>query len=499
MISYYSNPTKKTDEWIVLWEDRPYGICMMSIINDSITDIFPKYYGVDLNVAVCTYTNTKTKCFLKAKDIRDGAKKLLDRIIHSDFLEKNVKEIYELCEKSDKSTMKILLSDIKKKSNDELVSLFKEVIDIFKKFYGIAFVPIFLEYGESILSDLSEGIIKKKLKELSKENMFADYFVTLITPVSQTIVMKEELALLEMLERLKSKDIKTIRKSEEFKKHVRDWSWITFDFYDTIGWDEKAYLEKIEELLGKGNITKQIGLIKGYTKNIEQKQKKLLSELNLNGDDLRVLNATRKYGEIKEYRKNYLLLVWYRVYILLKEIASRLNTDVRKLQYMLYYEFDNLFEDYDERIPEERMKASILLSENGHSKVLLYDDYLDFMKKLPSLEKVDKNISEIKGMPACLGNVKGTVKIIKTIKDAEKMSKGDILVSIATFPDLVPAMKKAAAIITDEGGITCHAAIVSRELNIPCIIGTKIATKVLKDGDLVEVNADKGIVRKIKC
>lgn len=58
-------------------------------------------------------------------------------------------------------------------------------------------------------------------------------------------------------------------------------------------------------------------------------------------------------------------------------------------------------------------------------------------------------------------------------------------------------MKKAAAIITDEGGITCHAAIVSRELNIPCIIGTKVATKILKDGDLVEVNAEKGVVKII--
>jgi len=59
-------------------------------------------------------------------------------------------------------------------------------------------------------------------------------------------------------------------------------------------------------------------------------------------------------------------------------------------------------------------------------------------------------------------------------------------------------MKKAKAIITDEGGVTCHAAITARELKIPCIIGTKIATKVLKDGDRVEVDAEKGLVRKVK-
>ena len=77
------------------------------------------------------------------------------------------------------------------------------------------------------------------------------------------------------------------------------------------------------------------------------------------------------------------------------------------------------------------------------------------------------------------------------------MNKGDILVSIASDPDIVPAMKKAAAIVTEQGGVTSHAAIVSRELGIPCVIGTKIATKVLKDGDIVEVDATKGTVRKL--
>jgi len=67
-----------------------------------------------------------------------------------------------------------------------------------------------------------------------------------------------------------------------------------------------------------------------------------------------------------------------------------------------------------------------------------------------------------------------------------------------TVPDFLPAMKKAKAIVTDEGGLTCHAAIVSRELSIPCIIGTRIATKVLKDGDLVEVDSNEGKIRILK-
>ena len=78
------------------------------------------------------------------------------------------------------------------------------------------------------------------------------------------------------------------------------------------------------------------------------------------------------------------------------------------------------------------------------------------------------------------------------------MKKGDILVAPMTSPDFITAMRKASAVVTNEGGMTCHAAIVSRELKIPCIVATRIATKVLKDGDIIEVDATKGIVRKIK-
>ena len=79
-----------------------------------------------------------------------------------------------------------------------------------------------------------------------------------------------------------------------------------------------------------------------------------------------------------------------------------------------------------------------------------------------------------------------------------KMNVGDVLVSIATTPDLVPAIKKASAIVTDVGGITCHAAIISRELGIPCVVGTRIATKVVKDGTVLDVNATHGKINIIK-
>jgi phosphoenolpyruvate synthase/pyruvate phosphate dikinase len=104
---------------------------------------------------------------------------------------------------------------------------------------------------------------------------------------------------------------------------------------------------------------------------------------------------------------------------------------------------------------------------------------------------------EIKGVTGYPGKVRGVCRVIKDFRHAQ-LNAGEILVTGMTDPNFVSLMEKAAAIITDAGGILCHAAIVSRELKRPCIIGTQIATQILHDGDMVEVDADKGIVRIIK-
>lgn len=80
---------------------------------------------------------------------------------------------------------------------------------------------------------------------------------------------------------------------------------------------------------------------------------------------------------------------------------------------------------------------------------------------------------------------------------AKSFHEGEILVAGMTRPDYVPYMEKAAAFVTDGGGILCHAAIIAREMQKPCVVGTGVATKTLKDGDLVEVDANKGIVKKL--
>ncbi len=100
----------------------------------------------------------------------------------------------------------------------------------------------------------------------------------------------------------------------------------------------------------------------------------------------------------------------------------------------------------------------------------------------------------LKGETASAGVYAGPVKVVHNVEELSKVTKGDVMVTTMTTPDMVPAMQRAGAIITNEGGMTCHAAIVSREMGTPCIVGTDHATEVLRDNEIVTVHASRGIV-----
>ncbi len=111
-----------------------------------------------------------------------------------------------------------------------------------------------------------------------------------------------------------------------------------------------------------------------------------------------------------------------------------------------------------------------------------------------SEEKSEERIIIAKGLGASPGMASGAVKIVRNTDELDKIEKGDILVTVMTTPDMVPAMKRADGIITDEGGVTCHAAIVSRELGIPCVVGTGDGSKILKENSVVTLDGSKGFV-----
>ncbi|MFH1780321.1 MAG: PEP-utilizing enzyme, partial [Candidatus Micrarchaeota archaeon] len=225
-------------------------------------------------------------------------------------------------------------------------------------------------------------------------------------------------------------------------------------------------------------------------------KEKLVEKLGIDGKYLRLFNVFGEFMITKQYRRYAQLRSLFLLRPVFREIAKRFNITEKQSRFLLTPEYKQLLVEgsFDVKQLAEREAFCVLVSSEGEDFVLTGEEARN--KASETKQVIDFEQKELKGQCACVGFAKGRVKIILSPVDLPKMQKGDILVAIATNPDIVPAMKKAAAIVTEQGGVTCHAAIVSRELKIPCVIGTKIATKWLKDGDLVEVDASKGLVRK---
>ncbi len=171
-----------------------------------------------------------------------------------------------------------------------------------------------------------------------------------------------------------------------------------------------------------------------------------------------------------------------------KAVSKKENIDENYLTCLTQDELEGYIENNS--LPnvsdlEKRYNGCVLNFENEKLEI---DFNVDEIKNSLS------NKGEIVGVVAYPGKVKGICRIIKDPHNVKVFNEGDILITGMTRPEFLPLVEKASAIVTDVGGKLCHAAISAREFKIPCIIGTENATSLLKDGDLIEVDADNGKV-----
>lgn len=209
-------------------------------------------------------------------------------------------------------------------------------------------------------------------------------------------------------------------------------------------------------------------------------------------------DLVKKLGEIRlELRKESQNLYFSLIGILCKKITRKFNIKMTDLFFITFDELEGLFEEkeIDQADIKERVKGYALIFEDKKKKL---QTGLDFKKIYKEISKIPE-VVEFTGRVAMMGNAKGKVRVIthskrNLINDIAKFKEGEILVTEMTRPDLVLICKKAAGIITDEGGISSHAAIIAREFRIPCLVGTKIATEVLKTGDNIKLDCMEGKV-----
>ncbi|MBU0471218.1 MAG: hypothetical protein KKF65_01230 [Nanoarchaeota archaeon] len=375
-------------------------------------------------------------------------------------------------EKIKKLAKEINNQNIKEKTNLELRNIFLKFMSKYNYAMAFIYLPWFIE-------PIFEDIIRKELRSKAKGKNLKDYYRKLIN-ISGVYRDEEKLELLK---------IATNPTKSKIRTHAKKYSWIKTYIYSVKPYTEKEIKERIKELR---NPSQELEKLEKDVESREQEFQKTIKELNIDKKLFEVIKDARKHVLTRDYRMRLLSETHYYIKPFIEELGKRFGLKYEEIIQCSIKDIFSMFKQ-KEIINERRMKHTIFYAKN---KLKVYSGIeLEKAKKFLRVKK--KELTIIKGFIAQEGKVVGRAKIIKDIYNIGTIRKGDIIIATMTTPDFTEALEKVAAIVTDEGGITCHAAIISREMNIPCIIGTKNATKVFKDGDLVEVDANKGVIRKI--
>ncbi|MBI3033231.1 hypothetical protein HYY69_07175 [Candidatus Woesearchaeota archaeon] len=345
-----------------------------------------------------------------------------------------------------------------------------------------------LEFAPAMyLPILVENIVQDEIKKIIKENIKTnnyDYF-ELFTSSSKPTEGSDEL--LHLYKIAKNPDRKNIQ------NHLRQYQWLSYTKWSGQLWTEKTIKDRIKQL-GTIDIDENIEELDQFYHFNKQKTKKIITKYNILKRDETKIWLAKELAYFRTYRLDVYTKVGYNILNLFEIISKKFGINREDLVCLTYQEILDLLKNNKkadkERIKQRQKNAWQMKFDKG--KIDITHNNFEIREKHGS-----KNVV-LKGICAFPGKVKGRVKIIRGVLEFNKMEKNAILVTSMTTPDFAPLMEKAKAIITDEGGITCHASIVARELHKPCLIGTKYATKMLKDGDMVVLDTDKGIVKIIR-
>lgn len=449
------------------------------------------------------FHGTDMKFYYGEKDSKVFEKYLVKKIKEEPgFGEKINRKIYEHSDKLTSFAKKLASLDLTKMSNEEIISLIKEHEEIHLSLYEWGWLSNATDMFHATFTNL----LKKYLARFAdSEAQTNKYLMVLSHPNKKSVLNEQQEEFLGIIGEIQknhpnikklSEDDLNEKESELIKNYWEKFHHTKFLWVGKAGtYTIQDYINQINDFL-KNNLDAKQELEKINTEFEEKNKEKedLLKELGLERNYVRILSIYAEFMLTKAYRREAQILWSYEFNKLLGEIAQRLKITLEQAYFLLPLEIEEALQNkFDTGLLKQREKFCVYYAEKGFDKIYTGEEAEKLTRKIKS--EIDKGITELKGQCGSAGYAKGTVKIITSVEEIAKIKEGEILVSIATNPDIVPAMQKAAAIVTEQGGITCHAAIVSREMGKPCVIGTKIATKILKDGDLVEVNANNGTVK----
>lgn len=355
----------------------------------------------------------------------------------------------------------------------DLVKQFETSVDLLKDL--LVFLPI--------THPLVKIIESKVIEILRSKNISQDELNSVLFEVSAPIKKNTSVLEHENLLNIKqhSQADRDFDVDESIEKHVDAYGFLGYREAFSSGFDKQFFKAKLQDWSADPTLP-------------------AISRVQFTGDERKYVDLLKEFVYFRTYRTEKLYESLYYLEPLWKELSCAFGlTNAIDIGWYTLNEIKSLFTSgakiSDSELEHRKSKHALLLH-NNKLEIIFADKVSEYKKRhYPDLV-LGENM--IRGVSACKGNVRGVAKIVRSAKEQDKINEGDILVTAMTTPDFLPSMYRAAAFVTDEGGITCHAAIVAREMNKPCVIATKMATRVLKDGDLIEVDGNRGLVNILR-
>lgn len=350
---------------------------------------------------------------------------------------------------------------------------------------------------------LVEKTAKEKLSENIPEEKVPEIFAILTAPNKINKIKQEELDWLNLLIDAKKNNLSKKEIKNRLSSHYAKYFLLNASDGQAALSLEHYFNKFMNDITSKGSsLSRKASEILASTKKTDEEKKLISVQNKLAAEPLDMCCLLADIGHWRLEMRFVWMIGYHYSKMILDEISSRFNCDKNTIRFATISEIMQLFDQkpLPKKILEARSKSFLFSIEDGRP-ILFSGDKADQKYRSCVTHDNYNNITELKGNVSMEGKISGHVIVYNWGDDIQaKLSKAKgsfILVSGQTRPQLMPLLRKCAGIITDEGGITSHAAIVSRELGKPCIIGTKIATKVLKDGDKVEIDANNGIIKII--
>jgi phosphohistidine swiveling domain-containing protein len=406
--------------------------------------------------------------------------------------------------------------DLTSLSQKELLKRFEKVNKVVNQF---GYVTLVLEPTKAYVDPVYYPIFEKKV---GNQKRARDAYGIITLPSKQSFITEEKKSMLKIAlahfkkdhERREFLNINSSHLMGELKaskpallhdleQHQKSYYWMQNSYAEWTVLSVNDFAGFLQDMLKSMDVKQLQNELKRLedTQSLISRQQATIKKLALSLEMVRELEYIRETTWLFDDRKRIILKWLHWEFAFLEEFSRRSGIDARLMGYALIEEIPSILnKQFSASTLEERRNLCIFVTQKGNKYSMLSGkEALQFQEALLKRETTDSSRG-ILGNVACQGPetiVRGKARIIFNSK-GQTIGKNEILVTSMTRPDFLPLMKAAKAIVTNEGGITSHAAIVSREMNKACIIATTYATDILKDGDEIELRMNHGWVRIIK-